>query len=261
MSTTTTAANGDGHGHGHDHPEHLAHHFETLEQQFDSGKLGIWTFLLTEVLFFSALFVAYTIYRYNYPEVFQFASQYLDTNLGATNTVVLLLSSFTVAWGVRNAMLGQKSLLVLNLVITLVCAGGFMGIKYMEYSHKFHEGTLWAGNANTIFRLDPADVPTEIKEHSHAWNNTDGAFTEAVKDLDPEFRQKLGIFFGVYFCLTGLHGIHVLIGMILLAWLLIRAMRGEFGPTNFNAIDFGALYWHLVDLIWIFLFPLLYLIS
>lgn len=261
MSTTTTAELEGDHGHDHDHPEHLAHHFETLEQQFDAGKMGIWTFLLTEVLFFSALFVAYTIYRSNYPEVFQYASQFLNTNLGATNTIVLLLSSFTVAWGVRNAMLGQIGMLKMNLLITLICAGAFMGIKYMEYSHKFHEGTLWAGNANTIFRLDVEDVPETMKEHSHAWDNRDGEFTIAVKDLDPEFRQKLGIFFGVYFCLTGLHGIHVLIGMILLTWLLLRAMRGEFGPTNFNAIDFGALYWHLVDLIWIFLFPLLYLIS
>ncbi|MGB0954023.1 MAG: cytochrome c oxidase subunit 3, partial [Planctomycetota bacterium] len=212
MSTTTTAAHGDGHGHGHDHPEHLAHHFEDLGQQFDAGKLGIWTFLLTEVLFFSALFVAYTVYRSNYPEVFVYASQFLDTNLGATNTIVLLLSSFTVAWGVRNAMLGEKGLLVMNLLITLICAGGFMGIKYQEYTHKFHEGTLWAGNANTIFQLDPADVPAEMKEHSTAWDNRNGDFSVAVRDLDPEFRQKLGIFFGVYFCLTGLHGIHVLIG-------------------------------------------------
>ena len=261
MSTTTTVAHEGGHGHSHDHPKHLAHHFETLDQQFDAGKLGIWTFLLTEVLFFSALFVAYTVYRSNYPEVWQFASQYLNTTLGATNTLVLLLSSFTFAWGVRNAMLGQIGLLKMNLAITLLCAGGFMGIKYMEYSHKFHEGTLWSGNEDTIFRLNAEDVPEHIKEHSHAWDNRDGEFTAAVRDLDPEFRQKLGIFFGVYFCLTGLHGIHVLIGMLLLLWLLLRSMRGDFGPSNFNAIDFGALYWHLVDLIWIFLFPLLYLIS
>jgi len=262
MSTTTTAAQGDDHGHGHDdHPKHLAHHFESLEQQFDAGKLGIWSFLLTEVLFFSALFVAYTMYRSNYPEVFQYASQFLDTNMGALNTIVLLLSSFTIAWGVRNAMLGQLGLLKMNLVITLLCAGGFMMIKKMEYEHKFHEGTLWSGNVNTIFRLDPNDVPEDMKHHSTAWDNRNGEFTMAVKDLDPEFRQKLGIFFGIYFCLTGLHGIHVLIGMILMIWLLIRAMKGEFGPTNFNAVDFGALYWHLVDLIWIFLFPLLYLIS
>jgi len=258
MSTTT---NDHGHGHDPNRPKHLAHHFESLGQQFDSGKLGIWVFLLTEVLFFSALFVAYTMYRSNYPEVFQYASQFLDTKMGAINTVVLLLSSFTFAWAVRNAMLGEKSKLMLNLLITLVCAGGFMGIKYVEYSHKFLDGTLWGGNESTIFKADPADVPAEMKEHSSAWNNTDGKYSVAVKDLDPAFRQKVGVFFGVYFCLTGLHGIHVMIGMILIVWLLLRTRRGDFGPTNFNAIDFGALYWHLVDLIWIFLFPLLYLIT
>jgi cytochrome c oxidase subunit 3 len=259
MSSTTADAHAGGHGHGHDHPKHLAHHFETLEQQYGSGKLGIWTFLLTEVLFFSALFVAYTMFRAQYPEVFQFASQYLDTNLGAINTIVLLFSSLTVAWGVRNAMLGQHKMLCINLLLTLACAGGFMGIKYVEYSHKFHEGTLWGGHADSIFKADPADVSESMKEHSHAWNG-DGELV-AVKDLDPVFRQRLGLFFAVYFCLTGLHGIHVLIGMILLTWLLLRAMKKEFGPDHFGAIDFGGLYWHLVDLIWIFLFPLLYLIS
>ena len=243
----------------HDHPEGVAHHFENATQQFDSGKLGIWTFLLTEVMFFSALFVAYTIYRGNYPEVFQYASNYLDTNLGATNTVVLLFSSFTVAWGVRNAQLGQQGLLKLNLIITILCAFAFMGIKYVEYSHKYHEGLLWGGAEHSVMKYDPADIPDAVKEHSHAWN--EGAHGGApVKDLEPEFRQKLGVFFAIYFCLTGLHGIHVLVGIIVLAWLLWQAMQGKFGPKNFGRVDFGALYWHIVDLVWIFLFPLLYLI-
>ena len=260
MSNTTTADHG-GHGHDPNRPKHLAHHFETLTQQFDTGKLGIWVFLLTEVLFFSALFVAYTVYRSNYPEVFQYASQFLDTKLGAINTLVLLFSSFTIAWGVRNAMLGETGKLKMNLLITLLCAGAFMGIKYVEYSHKFHEGTLWGGHESSIFKVDAATVSEDVKAHSTVWNNADGKYSVAVKDLDPDFRQKVGVFFGVYFCLTGLHGIHVLIGMIMLVWLLLRAQRGVFGPTNFNAVDFGALYWHLVDLIWIFLFPLLYLIT
>ncbi len=259
MSTTTN--DHDGHGHDPNRPKHLAHHFETLGQQFDSGKLGIWVFLLTEVLFFSALFVAYTIYRSNYPEVFQYASQFLDTKMGAINTIVLLFSSFTIAWGVRNAMLGEIGKLKMNLLITLLCAGAFMGIKYVEYSHKFHEGTLWGGHAESIFKADGTDVSAHMQAESHAWSTPDELKGVAVKDLDPAFRQKVGVFFGVYFCLTGLHGIHVMIGMIMLVWLLLRAQRGDFGPKNFNAVDFGALYWHLVDLIWIFLFPLLYLIS
>ena len=244
----------------HDHPEGVAHHFESAAQQFDSGKLGIWTFLLTEVMFFSALFVAYTIYRGNYPEVFQYASNYLNTNLGALNTLVLLFSSFTVAWGVRNAQLGQQGLLKMNLVITILCAFGFMTIKYVEYSHKYHEGLLWGGAAHSIMKADAEMVDEHMKEHSVAWNEGEHGAV-AVKDLEPEFRQKVGIFFAIYFCLTGLHGIHVLVGIIVLSWLLWQAMQGKFGPKNFGRVDFGALYWHIVDLVWIFLFPLLYLIS
>src|SRR4051812_14352707 len=143
------AHNGDGHGDGHDEhdPIHLAnpnlaHHFDTPQQQFDAGKLGIWLFLLTEVLFFAGLFCAYTVYRSMRPEVFVYAHYFLDTRLGALNTCVLLLSSLTAAWAVRNAQLGQHSFLKLNIVITIACACTFMVVKYFEYSHKFHDGLL-----------------------------------------------------------------------------------------------------------------------
>lgn len=235
------------------HDSKLAHHFDDLGQQFDTNKFGMWVFLLTEILFFSGLFVAYATYRANHPEVFQFASQFLDTNLGAINTAVLLLSSFTAAWAVRAVQLGQKSLVTMLLGITVLCACGFMAIKYMEYSHKYHEGLLWGNAEHTMFKEDPSDVAASVQEHGHHW--------DAVKELDPEFRRQTGIFFGIYFCLTGLHGIHVLIGIILMLWLMRRNMRGDFTPDKYDAVDCGALYWHLVDLIWIFLFPLLYLIS
>ncbi len=261
MSSSATAIATDA---GHSHPEHVAHHFDTAKQQFDTGKLGIWSFLFQEVLFFSGLFVAYAVYRQNHPEVFQFASQFLNTNLGAINTVVLLFSSFTAAWAVRAAQLGQKKTLITLLSVTILCAFGFMGIKYIEYSHKFHEGLLWGGAEHSIMKADNSSttmILESVKNHSEAWNHPAGTNTFAVKDLSIEQRRKTGIFFGVYFCLTGLHGIHVIAGIFLMFWLLARAVRGDFGPQNFNAIDFGALYWHLVDLIWIFLFPLLYLIS
>ena len=128
--------------HGHGDKPFLAHHFEDEDHQFDSGKLGIWAFLVTEVLFFSGLFCAYAIYRSMHPDVFQYAAQALDTKLGAINTSVLILSSLTAAWAVRNAQLGQKKALCLNLAITIACAFGFMGIKYLEYSHKIHLGII-----------------------------------------------------------------------------------------------------------------------
>lgn len=212
------------------HDEHapfLQHHFEGHEHQFDAGKMGIWVFLFTEIMFFSGLFVAYTIYRTMHPEVFVGAAQYLDTTMGAINTCVLIFSSLTAAWAVRNAQLGQNRALIINLTLTLLCAAAFMVIKYLEYSHKFHIGLL-----------------------PGKW------FVEEIGRPD-----TLKTFFGIYFAMTGLHGIHVLLGIFVFIWLLKRAIRGDFTPEYYGPIDFTALYWHLVDLIWIFLFPLLYLIN
>lgn len=234
----TAHANDD---HGHGHSKHLAHHFDTLEQQFEAGKLGMWSFIAQEILFFSGLFCAYAVYRYNHPEVFIYASHFLDTTWGAINTCVLLFSSLTMAWGVRCAQLGQRTGLILCLWLTILCGFGFMVIKYVEYSHKYHEGILWGKYYN------PSD---EAKQH--VMEHSKGKVT-----VEP---ANVRTFFGVYFCLTGLHGIHVIVGIGLLFWLLMRAYRGDFGPENFTAVDFIGLYWHVVDLIWIFLFPLLYLI-
>ncbi len=236
------------------HNEHVAHHFDSAEQQLETGKLGIWTFLLTEIMLFGGLFVAYAMYRNNHPEAFQFAAQFLDTTWGAINTAVLILSSLSMAWAVRNAQLGQTRALIINLVITLLCAAAFMGVKSQEYSHKYHEGLLWASAEHSLFNPNADEaVIAEVRAHSSA--------TAAIDALDPETRTIVGLFFGIYFVMTGLHGVHVLIGMILILWLIFRARRGDFGPKNFNAVDFSGLYWHLVDLVWIFLFPLLYLIS
>lgn len=235
------------------HDSNVAHHFDDIEQQFDTNKFGMWVFLLTEILFFTALFVAYSTYRNSHPDVFKYASRFLDTNLGAVNTVVLLFSSLTAAWAVRAAQLGQRGLVTKLLIVTIMCAAGFMAIKYVEYSHKFHEGLMWGNAEHSIFKADISAVSERSREHGHYWHD--------VKELDPEFRRQLGIFFGIYFCLTGLHGLHVVLGIFLMLWLIWRNQRGDFTPEKYDAIDCGALYWHLVDLIWIFLFPLLYLIG
>lgn len=292
----------DAHGHG-DKP-FLQHHYEDEDHQFDAGKLGIWAFLVTEVLFFSGLFCAYAIYRAMHPDVFEYAAKALDTNLGAINTCVLLLSSLTAAWAVRNAQLGQKNLLVANLALTIACAFGFMGIKYVEYTHKFHLN-IYPGTASSEYyegafgdeekaekvafvvpeQEGEAQQPAgeggaaegdasegeghgggEGAESDHAESDHEGGeHPEHVAwddpNIDPVVKSKLSIFFGIYYCMTGLHGIHVVLGIIVLGWLLTRAIRGHFTPTYYGPIDYAALYWHLVDLIWIYLFPLLYLIN
>ncbi|MBX3275101.1 MAG: cytochrome c oxidase subunit 3 family protein [Sandaracinaceae bacterium] len=218
----------------------LQHHFEEPVQQFEAAKLGMWLFLAQEVLFFSGLFVAYGVYRVAYPEAFAAGSAQLDWKIGFFNTCVLLFSSFTAAMAVRAAQLGRRQETSIHLAITIVCAFVFLGVKYVEYSAKFEHGLL-PGNH---FAPDMA--------HVHPWLEGAAAVTELP--------VKTHVFFGIYFCLTGLHGIHVAIGIGVLAWVLIRNVRGEFSKDYWTPVDLVALYWHLVDLVWIYLFPLLYLI-
>jgi len=224
----------------HDHPEWLAHHFETPQQQFEAGKFGIWIFLVTEVLFFSGLFCAYAYYRTHHPDLFQYAHHFLSTKMGAINTVVLISSSFTMATAVRMAQLENRKWLIINLALTFVGAVGFLVIKGFEYAHKFHEGLYWGKAYN------PSDEALETIAHA----------ANVPVDQLPDMHQ----FFSIYYCMTGLHGIHVVIGMAAILWVLVRAVKGEFNRHYFTAVDATGLYWHLVDLIWIFLFPLMYLI-
>jgi cytochrome c oxidase subunit 3 len=431
-----------GHGHGHGSP-FIQHHYDDAQHQFDSGKLGIWLFLAQEVLFFSALFVAYILYRVHHPEIYSYAHKYLDVKYGAINTAVLIFSSLTAAWAVRCAQLNQKRGLILCIAATIACACAFLGIKYIEYSHKVHEHILFgryfdpcvssggrelltrnnncAGSKSTVVwdfgagtatagcfpdidqdpRKDGVQADCTVKEYGltetakrvrQEKKDADGKpivdasgksvmeevdkpeVTETFKrditqkcpeepgfgeggesgeggepgaagarrqeprpcwrpayqpavckkgvgilveygdtaeredirikaeckpppkaadtgDLlaDREQQLELGkplirprhqltvheaheleamgpppehtnMFFTIYFAMTGLHGIHVLFGIGVFTWLLIRAIKGQFTPDYFGPIDYAALYWHIVDLIWIFLFPLLYLI-
>jgi cytochrome c oxidase subunit 3 len=348
----------------HDHHDpNLAHHFDTPEQQALTGKLGMWTFLATELLMFGGLFCAYSVYRHSYPEVFEYAHRFLDKKWGAINTIVLITSSLTMAWGVRAAQMGNRKLLMGLLVLTLLGAAGFMGIKSVEYRKKFSEHIfIGSGNefyhdaAETTNRKAVQDLEEEafgIHEHEavkvavtkvtplpadpNAGTGDEAkivppnitpaglapkAEAEALTydDMHDQDRHRVYTFFAIYFFMTGLHGVHVLVGMGLIFWILVRAasprervwivpagvigagallltigiiaesrmtmfiagvivlggvawtvlrMRssasvtdgdGEFGPTYFTPVDLVGLYWHLVDLIWIFLFPLLYLI-
>ena len=225
----------DGHGDGHDaHPPYLAHHFDTPAQQFDAAKLGMWAFLGQELLFFSGLFVAYGVYRSWYPEVFQQCSAQLDRTMGTANTLVLLVSSLTAALAVRSAQLGKKNQTTALLLVTIACAFIFLIVKGFEYHHKFEAGLL----PGKYFH----PIQEELKPGTH---------------MAPEG----GVFFSIYFIMTGVHALHVIVGIGVLTWILIRNLKGEFTKDFFTPVDLTALYWHLVDLIWIYLFPLLYLID
>lgn len=389
------------HHHG-DHPPFLAHHFDTPEQQFDSGKLGMWLFLVTEVLFFSGLFCAYAVFRFMRPEVFVGNSEFLNTKLGAINTGVLLFSSLTMAWAVRCAQVEQHKKLIGMLGATLGCAMIFLGVKAIEYSHKFALGLLPAG----LYSYDPssgehpdgtlylvwisapfalillglvcwylmaligrnklhlqmagplvvafacyfvgvglgtvlesgegehhgeshvaANETAHTGEEHSAGEHADGAghsdevavadtsvavaAEEEVSETNPGLLSRLasdsgnsgvrqqiaaevrqaesavgrvakdgvgaaagisqaesevftkytaGVFFSIYYCMTGIHAIHIIAGIMVLTWLIIRAARNDFNRQYFGPVDYVGLYWHIVDLIWIYLFPLLYLI-
>ncbi|MFT5514313.1 MAG: cytochrome c oxidase subunit 3 [Rhodothermales bacterium] len=216
-------------------PAHLKHYFTSSEQQFDAAKMGMWLFLITEILLFSGMFVAYTVYRVWHPEVFAQSAELLDWKLGGLNTLVLLASSFTVAFGIQNIQKGNQKGLIINLVITLVCAAVFMFIKYNEYTGKFAAGIFPGANFAPVGEY-----------HGHN-----------LAAYDIPFASQ---FFSIYFVMTGIHGFHVLIGMGVFTWLIIRSIKGHFSPEYYTPIELTGLYWHLVDIIWIFLFPLLYLI-
>lgn len=304
----------------HHDDAHVAHHFESAQQQFDAGKLGMWLFLVAEVLFFSGLFVAYAVYRSHHPAVFVDAHKYLNTSLGALNTIVLLLSSLTMAWAVRCAQLGLQRGLVLLLAATLACASLFLGVKAVEYSHKWGKGLLWAGaymakqpesaeiDQQVSLALVVLSVPATIaflasavgwamshrrqtdwntkqlwtylltatvayfvglgvgqavesySSHSSHDSHTQTTSIEVGVAAEEAPKSLTGVFFSIYYAMTGVHAIHILAGMGVMCWLLRRSLRGDFGPEYFGPVDYVGLYWHLVDLVWIYLFPLLYLI-
>lgn len=260
------------------HDPHLAHHFDSPIQQYESSKLGMWIFLATEILLFGGLFCAYSVYRANHPEIFVYAHQFLDKTLGGLNTLILIGSSFTMAWAVRAAQLGEKRRLVILLAITLLCACGFLGVKAVEYEHKWKHGLLWGRQYNptgthlgqethnTAVPLPPASAGTTDRSIlPDAALGPQGLASPATAGVarhhsPADAPKNVQVFFSIYFLMTGLHGLHVIAGMACIGWILVRATRNEFSPRYFAPVDNVGLYWHLVDLIWIYLFPLLYLI-
>jgi len=206
---------------------HVAHHFDDAEQQRNAATLGMWSFLITEVMFFGGLFLAYIVYRAAFPHAFAQASHHLDVTLGTVNTVVLITSSLTMALAVHAAQTGHRATQMSSILLTMGLGGVFLGIKAYEYAHKFHEHLV----PGPYFR----------------WAEADAGHAE--------------IFFSLYFAMTGLHALHMVIGFGLLTWIFLAARAGRFGRGYSTPVDLVGLYWHFVDIVWIFLFPLLYLIG
>ncbi len=315
---------------GHDgqmHPAHLQHHFVSSQQQFEASKLGMWLFLVTEILLFGGMFVAYAIFRAWYPELYADASLQLDTVMGAVNTLVLLASSLTVAWAIRCAQMDNQTWLFRNLVLTVLLACGFLVVKYFEYSHKFELGILPGANFELMegtrtvggdivqaagseegsgqpagaseaqgqptlpsggtrstateeaIVLPPSDPTANLTPAERiAGEGVAGSVEEAVTGEahaegaahaggeghgreGPIFSDpRAGIFFSIYYVMTGIHGIHVVIGIIAISILAYKAKKGRYTSVYYTPVENVGLYWHVVDVIWIFLFPLMYLI-
>jgi cytochrome c oxidase subunit 3 len=215
--------------HEHHHPA-LAHHFENLEEQHTAAALGMWVFLVTEVLFFGGLFMAYTIYRHWYPDAFAASSATLNITLGATNTAVLIFSSLTMALAVHAAQLGERGKLMFFLVLTMILGTMFLGIKGIEYADKFREHHVPGPNFN--FEEGSAAIALHAQ-----------------------------IFFSIYFVMTGLHAVHMIVGLGIMTWMLIWSWNGTITKEYSSPVEIAGLYWHFVDIVWIFLFPLLYLLG
>ncbi len=214
--------------------------FDTPLQQYEAAKHGMWRLLAVEVLFFGGLFVAYGVSRALYPAAFEAGSAQLDDVLGTIGTSLLLIGSFTAIWAVRAAQLGERQLTTMRLGITIVCGLGFLALKLFEYEAAIASGLLPGNQFDPVF----ANVVP--------WIADQGAVTV--------FPAKTHVFFGLYFVFTGLHGVTVAAGIGALVWILIRNRRGHFEKAYWTPVELAALNWHLVGLLWIFIFPLLYLI-
>ena len=216
--------------HGHHHP-FLQHHFEDLGQQHEASTLGMWFFVAQEILFFGGIFAAYAIYRNMYPAAWSAGAHHQNTTIGLFNTIVLIGSSLTMALAVWGAQGARRKLTTLMLVLTLLLGTAFVGVKGYEYREHIHEG-LFPGSHFTY-----------------------------VHHENPALTHGVELFMVFYFTMTGLHALHMIIGAGLLIWFIKRAWRGDFGEEYYSPVEIMGLYWHFVDIVWIFLFPLLYLIA
>ena len=219
------------------HGLELRHHFVDEEQQRNTVTFGMWLFLVTEIMFFGGMFCAYLLYRTRHFNEFAAGSRSLSTWLGGVNTAVLLVSSWTMAMAVRSAQLGKKKLLCLFIALTMIFGATFLGVKAVEYHDKFVEHHVPGPDFNFIQEVKAGETPLPINQHT------------------------MQMFFSVYFAMTGMHALHMVIGLGLMTYLLIKSARGAYSAKYYTPVEMSGLYWHFVDIVWIYLFPLLYLID
>lgn len=284
--------------HDHYHPPGLQHQFEDMKQQEESVSIGMWLFLAQEIMFFGGLFTAYLVFRSRFPMAFAAGSNHLDAFWGGLNTIVLIVSSLTMALTVYFARKGNRNLQVIMIVLTMLFGATFLVVKGIEYTDKYNHGLIPVTGWNRVVKAPPEGVtaaaPAEAAPageaahgaEEHVYVNPRGEFQWTDASLaslaqehkfltnsekigyysngvvDPnKFRDKVRIFFWLYFAMTGLHALHMVVGLILMLWLLYMAFKGTFSADYYMPVEISGLYWHFVDIVWIFLFPLLYLLG
>ncbi len=277
------------------HEPGLQHQFDDMAQQEESVSLGMWMFLVQEIMFFGGLFTAYLVFRSKYPMAFAAGSNHLDAFWGGLNTLVLIVSSLTMALTVYYAQKGQRMTQVVLILLTMFFGVVFLGVKTIEYTDKYNHGLVPVAGLNKRVKADPAAEHDAAQEkpcwevahgEEHTYVNPRGEFqwadcslaklaqdknflTAAEKNQylsngqvdGDKFRDKVRIFFWIYFVMTGLHALHMIVGLGLMTWLLWTAFKGNYGPDYYMPVEMSGLYWHFVDIVWIFLFPLLYLLG
>ena len=231
----------------HAHPPYQRHHFESMEQQVDATNFAMWLFLLTEIMFFGGMFTAYLIYRNWYYPAFVAGSHQLSIVWGTLNTAVLITSSFTMAMGVWSAQMRKKGLLVFFLIATFVLGLIFLGIKSIEYTEKYEKHHVPGLHYSVQSFVNPASDPVAV--------------AAGDKPLPLDMARHTEIYFFLYFAMTGMHALHMIIGICILAFMIVRAKNGAYTNGHVTFVENFGLYWHFVDIVWIFLYPLLYLIS
>jgi Heme/copper-type cytochrome/quinol oxidase, subunit 3 len=242
--------------------------FQTLEQQKETATLGMWIFLVTEILFFGGLFLAYTVNRHAFPTAFGIGGNMLDLSLGAINTVVLILSSFTMAMAVWSAQKSKKGGVTGFLILTLVLGCVFLGVKVVEYKQKFDHHLIPGHNFDiTYCSNNPSSCGLSGKELADEKKEIEEGIKAEKKPSDPDemgvvaLNAHSQLYFSLYFGMTGLHALHMVVGAGLLLWLILQSAKGRFDASYNTPVENIGLYWHFVDIVWIYLFPLLYLIN
>jgi cytochrome c oxidase subunit III len=294
------------HTNDHYHPPGLQHQFENMKQQEESVSIGMWMFLAQEIMFFGGMFTVYLLYRWKFPMAFAAGSNHLDAFLGGLNTLVLIVSSLTMALTVYYAQKGNRIMQVVMIVLTMIFGATFLGVKAVEYTEKYNKGLIPFANWNhktpkgedrkaeiSLIETKVSAAENKDVEHKEAGHTAEHEYKSSTgvfewKDLslpqmaekegfltewekvgyysngklsEQKFESKVRIFFWIYFCMTGLHGLHMIVGLGLMLWLLWKAWLGSYTAEYYSPVEMAGLYWHFVDIVWIFLFPLLYLLG